>query len=103
MLEQYDTPSELLSKPANAFVTEFIGSDRGIKRLTVTGIDMSRLEPTFSVDFHPEGPSVPSSATMRDALAALLDGGTGWVAITDGDEVAGVLTATSIAEASAVA
>ncbi|HEY1487596.1 MAG TPA: ATP-binding cassette domain-containing protein [Micromonosporaceae bacterium] len=103
VLEQYDTPSELLSKPANAFVTEFIGSDRGIKRLTVTGIDMSRLEPTFSVDFHPEGPSVPSSATMRDALAALLDGGTGWVAITDGDEVAGVLTATSIAEASAVA
>jgi osmoprotectant transport system ATP-binding protein len=100
VLEQYATPAELLSKPANAFVTEFIGSDRGVKRLSVTGIEPSRLAPTSSVDFHPDGPSVPSSATMRDALGALLDGGTSWVAVTDGDTVLGVLTATSIAESS---
>jgi osmoprotectant transport system ATP-binding protein len=102
VLEQYATPAELLSKPCNAFVTEFIGSDRGIKRLSVTDIDMSRLEPVSSVDFNPDGPTVPSTATMRDALAALLDGGTGWVAVTNDDEVAGILTATTIAALSAV-
>jgi osmoprotectant transport system ATP-binding protein len=102
VLEQYATPAELLSKPANAFVTEFIGSDRGIKRLTVTEIDVSRLEPVSSVNFHPGGPAVASTATMRDALSALLDADTGWVAVTVDGEVAGVLTATRIAELSAV-
>jgi len=101
VLEQFATPAEILSKPANAFVTEFIGSDRSIKLLSVTEIDMARLKPTTSVDFTPDGPSVPSSATMREALAALLDGGTGWVAVTKGDDVAGVLTAAGIAEIAA--
>ena len=36
---------------------------------------------------------------MRDALAALLDGGRGWVVVTDPDgEPLGVLTASGIAE-----
>ena len=35
-LEQYDPPAELLAKPANDFVAEFVGADRGIKRLAVT-------------------------------------------------------------------
>jgi osmoprotectant transport system ATP-binding protein len=100
VLEQYATPSELLSKPANAFVTEFIGSDRGVKRLSVTAIDPSHLDPISTVDFNPAGPSVPSTSTMRDALAALLDGGTGWVAVTDDGTPLGVLTATTIASAS---
>jgi CBS domain-containing protein len=46
------------------------------------------------------GPSVPVTATMRDALAALLDGGTGSVAVQDATGTPiGVLTATEIAQA----
>jgi osmoprotectant transport system ATP-binding protein len=101
-LEQYSTPSELLSKPGNAFVTEFIGHDRGIKRLSVTEIDESKLAPVSTVDFDPAGPSVASTASVKDALAALLDGGTGWVAVTKDGDVAGVLTASTIAEIAAV-
>jgi osmoprotectant transport system ATP-binding protein len=97
-LEQYATPADLLSAPANAFVTEFIGHDRGIKRLSVTEIDTSKLAPVSSVDFDPDGPTIGSHATVKDALAALLDGGTGWVAVTKDGEVAGVLTASAIAE-----
>ena len=33
VLEQYDSPAEILRNPANDFVTEFLGTDRGIKRL----------------------------------------------------------------------
>jgi osmoprotectant transport system ATP-binding protein len=104
-LEQYATPSELLSQPANDFVREFIGSDRGIKRLRVTPVDPKRLAPVNSVDDIAAGPSVPADAMLADALAALLDGGLGWVAVidrSDGHPV-GVLTATAIAESGTVA
>ncbi|HEY7175009.1 MAG TPA: betaine/proline/choline family ABC transporter ATP-binding protein [Micromonosporaceae bacterium] len=102
-LEQYATPVELLREPANAFVREFIGSDRGIKRLSVTEIDPKRLDPVGSVNGVAAGPSVPSDANLADALAALLDGGRGWVAVTDRTtgKPLGVLTATAIAEAGA--
>src|SRR6185312_1410740 len=43
-VEQYATPAELLGKPAGPFVADFVGSDRGLKRLAVTGIDTDDLE-----------------------------------------------------------
>ncbi len=35
ILEQYDTPQRILSAPANEFVVEFVGLERGIKRLAL--------------------------------------------------------------------
>lgn len=32
-LEQFDTPDHILAHPANAFITEFVGGDRTLKRL----------------------------------------------------------------------
>jgi osmoprotectant transport system ATP-binding protein len=32
-LEQFDTPEQILEHPTNAFVRDFIGADRGLKRL----------------------------------------------------------------------
>jgi osmoprotectant transport system ATP-binding protein len=99
-LQQYAPPAELLSAPANDFVREFIGSDRGIKRLTVTPIPVDALtEPGIEDD---ETPAVPADASLRDALAALLDGGTGRVVVTGADgRPLGVLTPTAIALAGA--
>jgi osmoprotectant transport system ATP-binding protein len=34
-LAQYATPADLLSNPANAFVEDFVGSDRALKRLSL--------------------------------------------------------------------
>ena len=103
-LQQYSSPAELLGNPANDFVREFVGADRGIKRLTVTPISRDALQPVSTVDFALDGASVPLSGTMRDALAALLDGsGRGWVAVTDDQgEPVGVLTPTDIALAARV-
>jgi len=95
-LEQYDPPADLLAKPANAFVAEFVGSDRGIKRLAVTPIPVERLRPPPGQD---DAPSVGADATLRDALAALLEGGVGWVEVRDGDDVRGALTLEDIHEA----
>ncbi len=101
-LEQYDPPARLLRAPANEFVRDFVGADRGIKRLSVSPVTTGELQPVSTVDDLAGGPSVPATATLREALAALLDGGTGWVAVRDGDGAAlGVLTPTAIARAAA--
>ena len=34
VLEQFDTPAELLANPKNAFVESFLGLDRGVRRLS---------------------------------------------------------------------
>ncbi|MGH3728167.1 MAG: ABC transporter ATP-binding protein [Micromonosporaceae bacterium] len=102
-LEQYAPPAEVLGTPASSFVASFVGADRGIKRLAVTPIPRDLLRPLSSVpgaDGVAGGgpltaattPSVRVTATLRDALAELLEGGTGWVAVRDGDERLGVLT-----------
>jgi osmoprotectant transport system ATP-binding protein len=43
-LEQYDTPAEVLGNPATPFVADFVGADRGLKRLAVTPIELGDLE-----------------------------------------------------------
>jgi osmoprotectant transport system ATP-binding protein len=98
VLEQYGSPAEILRAPRNDFVTEFVGADRGIKELSVTEIDVQKLRSTSTVDIE-AGPQVTNDAMLRDALAALLVGGVGWVAVTDRDGTPlGILTATDIAQ-----
>jgi osmoprotectant transport system ATP-binding protein len=87
-LEQYDPPAQLLAKPANDFVAQFVGADRGIKRLAVTPIP-DRLRPLAD---GAGGPVVAAGETLRDALAALLEGGTGWVVVHGADGPRGILT-----------
>jgi osmoprotectant transport system ATP-binding protein len=73
-VEQYATPAELLGKPANAFVADFVGSDRGLKRLAVTGIDVADLE-------HP--PMVRVTDGLADARATLERQGARWAVVLD--------------------
>jgi osmoprotectant transport system ATP-binding protein len=99
-LEQYDPPGVLLAKPANDFVASFLGADRGLKRLGVTSLpdELSPVPPGGADG----GPWVSHDATLREALAVLLDEGTGWVAVRDnGGAVCGVLTLADIAAAAA--
>ena len=62
VLEQYDTPSEVLGRPATAFVADFVGADRGVRRLAVMPIEPDDL-------FHP--PRVAPELSMLDARAAV--------------------------------
>ncbi len=61
-LEQLADPTTVLGAPANDFVADFVGSDRGLRRLAVTPIESQDLE-------HP--PTVllnDPAATARDAV-----------------------------------
>ena len=88
-VEQYAPPAELLAEPANSFVAQFIGTDRGIMRLAVTPVPTTGLRPAPDGG---RGPSVGAGATLREALSALLEGSTGWVAVKGDDGVLGTLT-----------
>jgi osmoprotectant transport system ATP-binding protein len=75
-VEQYATPAELLGKPASPFVADFVGADRGLKRLAVTGIDVADLE-------HP--PVVHVADGLADARAAMHRAGARWAVVLDDD------------------
>jgi osmoprotectant transport system ATP-binding protein len=90
VLEQYDTPAQVLGRPASPFVASFVGADRGLKRLTVTPIDLEMLEPCPAVL---DGfPTVAASGTLNDALAEMLQHDRADVAVVDGGRCVGVLT-----------
>jgi len=76
-VEQYATPAELLGRPANPFVADFVGADRGLKRLAVTGIDADDLE---------QPPVVHVTDTLAVARAALERTGARWAVVLDDDE-----------------
>ncbi len=80
ILEQYGTPAELLGSPATDFVRDFVGGQRGLRRLSVTPIDPAHLDPP---GLDKDGPEVPVDGTLQDAMAALLTDDTGRVRVVD--------------------
>ncbi|MFF0368052.1 MULTISPECIES: ABC transporter ATP-binding protein [unclassified Micromonospora] len=90
-LEQYDTPAALLGAPATPFVREFVGADRGIRRLAVTQLDRDALEPVPG-DAEADLPTVPLDGSAYDALAVLLTSGRDRLVVTDGGRPVGALS-----------
>jgi osmoprotectant transport system ATP-binding protein len=80
-LEQYDAPATVLGSPATPFVADFVGTDRAVKRLSVTAIDLDALEP-YDGDV---ASSLPADADLGQALAILLANGDDRLAVTSTD------------------
>jgi osmoprotectant transport system ATP-binding protein len=95
ILAQYAPPAELLMYPANAFVEDFVGADRALKRLALQRVRDVELLPA---DAAPDGPPIAADALLRDALSELLahEAQTGRVVDAGGD-VLGVLSIQQLA------
>jgi len=76
VLEQYDTPAAILGTPGTNFVADFVGADRGLKRLSVTPISEEDLE---------QPPVVRLSDSMTTARVAMAD--SRWAVVRDADGV----------------
>jgi osmoprotectant transport system ATP-binding protein len=68
-LVQYGTPDEILNHPADEFVADFVGADRGLKRLRLRTLADIELQP----DLEPNGlPTVPEDTSLHDALSMMV-------------------------------
>ncbi|MFI8343016.1 ABC transporter ATP-binding protein [Streptomyces sp. NPDC085639] len=90
-IEQFASPAAVLGAPATEYVASFVGADRGLKRLAVTAVEAADLA---SAEGGAPAVSVALGATLREALAALLQEDSGRIGVTDPDSGAlvGVLT-----------
>ena len=91
-LAQFATPAELLGRPADDFVADFVGSTRGLRRLTVTPIDPAHLEPLDGVSTGDLGAAIEVDSTLEEALAVMLRDDRPMVGVKDGARFVGVLT-----------
>ncbi len=80
VIEQFAMPEEILREPANAFVEEFVGAERGLKRLALIKVSDIGVE---------EGPVVASSASAEEARGAMRRFGLEWVAVVDDGKLLG--------------
>lgn len=88
-LAQYDVPAEVLARPADDFVAEFVGGSRGLRRLAVTPVSREDLRPA---DGSPTGGTVDLTATLEQVLALLMRQDEPTVAVTENGRTLGVLT-----------
>jgi osmoprotectant transport system ATP-binding protein len=65
-LIQYDTPNNLLANPINAFVADFVGGDRTLKRLRLIKVADAMMT---------NAPSVRAEDTLETAVARMNDNG----------------------------
>jgi osmoprotectant transport system ATP-binding protein len=97
-LMQYAPPAELLSHPDSVTVGDFVGADRGIRRLAVTPL-RDAVHPLPAG--HPvDGlPTVDAGGTLYDALAVMLtvESADGVVVVEDGRPL-GVIPRSAIFE-----
>ena len=89
ILEQVAPPDELLASPANDFVAEFVGNERGIKRLSLASVGKLSLDP---------GPVVDVAAGPAAARAVLQESGLDWLALIDGGRLLGWVPAEQITD-----
>src|SRR4051794_24970021 len=115
VVEQFDTPEQVLTHPANEFVAEFVGSGAAVRRLsllqlnrleldemTVAGAGPLNAHPPYRADDSgrpvawahlpgadgelPRLVTVPLTGTVYDAVDVMLESRTPLVAVVDDEE-----------------
>ena len=80
VIEQYATPEEILRAPANEFVKQFVGVERGLKRLALIRVADIEIE---------EGPVCSSASSPQEARRQMEKFDLDWCSVVDDGELKG--------------
>jgi osmoprotectant transport system ATP-binding protein len=70
VLAQYASPEDILTRPADDFVAQFVGADRALKRLALSRV--GDLELLDSAPDAADSPVLTPDTSLRDALSQIL-------------------------------
>ncbi len=93
VLEQYDSPAVVLGAPATDFVADFVGADRGLRRLAVTPIRAEDL-------VHP--PTLQVGESTDRALQLLEASDLDFAVVLEGEELRGWVSQRALARGATV-
>ena len=98
-LAQFATPADLLGRPVDDFVADFVGSTRGLRRLAVTPIDPAHLEPLEGVSAGELGAAIDVNSSLEEALALMMRDDKAMIGVKQGARFLGVLTPNGVHQA----
>ena len=84
-LVQHATPEEILLRPANALVAEFVGHDRALKALALLTVAERRRPDGAQAGNRPE---IAPDASLREALSRMLETGQQELSVVGGGRIA---------------
>jgi osmoprotectant transport system ATP-binding protein len=87
VVEQYGAPVDILAEPANDFVEQFLGAERGLKRLSLIDVRSTPLDP---------GPVVAPDSTVAHARQVMADQRSDWVAVVNDGHLDGWVAADAL-------
>ncbi len=87
VIEQYDEPESILANPANPFVEDFLGGERGLKRLALLPVGEAGMR---------RGPVVEVTATPAEARKVMEEESVDWVGLLQDGRLLGWVDASSI-------
>jgi osmoprotectant transport system ATP-binding protein len=88
---QFDTPLNILSRPANPFIYELMGADDRVRQLSLLRVETAMA--SVLPDYQPRSePAIAPHDNLRQALSLLLRTGAQKLTVLDGEDVVGILT-----------
>jgi len=101
ILAQYDTPENILAAPSSEFVSDFVGTDRTLKRLSLLRVSDVELDPPNGETNGNGGiPRIDERTNLRDALSELVGCGTEKGLVVSNGDVRGTLSIDTIRQLS---
>jgi osmoprotectant transport system ATP-binding protein len=82
VLVQYDTPDAILAHPADAFVKQFIGEDRALRRLALRTLESVQLD---AVPTGATGARIAKRTSVRNAVSQMLETNEDQIVVVDDD------------------